>query len=428
VISQVLVMIASRFGKTSALNSRGRAFGETSYRFALDLKVGDHEDGGSSTARPSTASNWSPPSRERLCGGYTPSCAATQSFSHSRSKRNEEFSERFASTSPGRVVLSKHLSIAVIVGSLRKASFSRKVANALISQAPVSLGLQITEIGDLPLYNEDLDRDPPDSWIRFRSDIAKADAILFVTPEYNRSMPACLKNAIDIGSRPEGKNLFDGLPAGVVSVTPYKMGAFGANHALRQTFVFLNLLVMQQPEAYIGGVGELFDERGVLTSEETRAFLDKFLAAFNAWITTVVGGSDVRSFDAFLKRREKIAFDYVNGEPESLAGIVTRRDPATFFSPKGDHERGADAIAKRYTEDDKAFCKPGESRLEVFQSGASGGLGFWTGLQHAEIRMAGEDNPISMTLRITEVFRLEGGEWALVHRHADTAKPSESQN
>lgn len=147
--------------------------------------------------------------------------------------------------------MSKSASVAVCIGSLRKASFSRKVANALIAQAPASLSCRIVEIGDLPLYNEDLDGDPPESWTRFRSEIANSDAILFVTPEYNRSMPGCLKNAVDVGSRPAGKNLFDGLPAAVVSVTPYKLGAFGANHALRQTFVFLNLLVMQQPEAYI---------------------------------------------------------------------------------------------------------------------------------------------------------------------------------
>jgi len=191
--------------------------------------------------------------------------------------------------------MSKPASIAVVVGSLRRASFSRMVARALIAQAPGSLACRIIEIGDLPLYNQDLDAEPPESWTRFRSEIGAADAILFVTPEYNRSMPGCLKNAIDVGSRPEGQNLFDGLPAGVVSVTPYKMGAFGANHALRQTFVFLNLLVLQQPEAYIGGVGELFDEEGHLTSGETRAFFDKFLGAFDAWVTTVRGGAERRS-------------------------------------------------------------------------------------------------------------------------------------
>jgi NAD(P)H-dependent FMN reductase len=181
--------------------------------------------------------------------------------------------------------------VAVIIGSLRKASFSRKVAQALIARAPASLACRIIEIGDLPLYNEDLDADPPESWTRFRVQIGAADAILFVTPEYNRSVPGCLKNAVDVGSRPQGKNLFDGLAAGVVSVTPYKMGAFGANHALRQTFVYLNLLVMQQPEAYIGGVAELFNEAGALTSGETKAFFDRFIVAFDAWVTTVRGGA-----------------------------------------------------------------------------------------------------------------------------------------
>jgi NAD(P)H-dependent FMN reductase len=190
--------------------------------------------------------------------------------------------------------LSNPASVAVIVGSLRKASFSRKVARALIVQTPASLACRMIEIGDLPLYNEDLDADPPKGWTRFRSDIAAADAILFVTPEYNRSIPGCLKNAIDVGSRPQGKNVFDGLPVGVVSVTPYKLGAFGANHALRQTFVFLNMLVMQQPEAYVGGAGELFDEAGALTSEDTKAFFDKFLVAFDSWVTMVRGGAEAR--------------------------------------------------------------------------------------------------------------------------------------
>ncbi|HEV7555741.1 MAG TPA: NAD(P)H-dependent oxidoreductase [Kofleriaceae bacterium] len=187
--------------------------------------------------------------------------------------------------------MSKPASIAILVGSLRKASFNRKLANALIARAPASLAFRIVEIGDLPLYNEDLDGDPPQSWRRFRSELAAADAILFVTPEYNRSIPGGLKNAVDVASRPEGKNVFDGMPAAVISVTPYKLGAFGANHALRQTFVFLNLLVLQQPEVYIGGAGELFDDTGALKSDDTKALLDKFLTAFEAWITTIRGGS-----------------------------------------------------------------------------------------------------------------------------------------
>jgi NAD(P)H-dependent FMN reductase len=164
-------------------------------------------------------------------------------------------------------------SVAIVVGSLRKASFSRKMAHALMAHAPKSLKCGIVEIGDMPLYNEDLDDKPPASWERFRADIRKADAVLFVTPEYNRSIPGCLKNATDIGSRPEGKNVFDAMPAAIVSVTPYKQGAFGANHALRQNFVYLNLLPMQQPEAYIGNAGELFDKGGKLKNNESSGHL-----------------------------------------------------------------------------------------------------------------------------------------------------------
>jgi NAD(P)H-dependent FMN reductase len=176
--------------------------------------------------------------------------------------------------------------IAVLVGSLRKASFTRMVAKALIQNAPDSLHCAIAEIGDLPLYNEDLDSSPPAAWTRIRETVKAADAILFVTPEYNRSIPGCLKNVIDVVSRPQGKNMWDGKPSGVVSVTPYQLGAFGANHALRQTFVFLNLPVMQQPEAYISKVNELFKD-GELINEETRKFLAKFMVAFKDWIAKI---------------------------------------------------------------------------------------------------------------------------------------------
>jgi NAD(P)H-dependent FMN reductase len=120
--------------------------------------------------------------------------------------------------------------VALLVGSLRKASLTRKVANALITVAPSSLKCSFAEIGDLPLYNEDLEPDAPAPWTRFRSEMRNRDAVLFLTPEYNRSVPGSLKNAIDVGSRPSGKSVFDGVPAGVVSVTPYRLGAFGANH------------------------------------------------------------------------------------------------------------------------------------------------------------------------------------------------------
>jgi NAD(P)H-dependent FMN reductase/ketosteroid isomerase-like protein len=316
--------------------------------------------------------------------------------------------------------MSKPFSVAVIIGSLRAASFSRKLALALIGLAPKSVACRIVEIGDLPLYNEDLDGKPPAAWTRFRSETREADAILFVTPEYNRSVPGCLKNAIDVGSRPQGESVFDKVPAGVVSVTPYKLGAFGANHALRQTFVFLNMPVMQQPEAYIGGAGELFDDAGKLKAGETEAFATKFMIAFARWIETVRGARTSEPFDDFLKKRAKIAEAYVNGEAAPLDQIVTQNDPATFFSPKGDQQQGAAAVATRYKTDAKSFSKPGCSRLEVLQSGTSGELAFWTGLQHAEARIGDKDKPVPMTLRITEVFRFEQGDWKLVHRHADT--------
>jgi chromate reductase, NAD(P)H dehydrogenase (quinone) len=175
--------------------------------------------------------------------------------------------------------------VAVIFGSLRKDSLNRKMAHALISVAPPSLVLEIVEIGDLPHYNQDLDgADIPAAWRTFRARLRAADAVLFVTPEYNRSVPGVLKNAIDVGSRPYGKSSWGGKPAGIVSVSPGALGAFGANHHLRQSLVFLDMPAMQQPEAYIGGAATMFDADGKLTNDATREFLTKYLAAFAAWI------------------------------------------------------------------------------------------------------------------------------------------------
>ncbi|HEX3974105.1 MAG TPA: NAD(P)H-dependent oxidoreductase [Stellaceae bacterium] len=175
--------------------------------------------------------------------------------------------------------------IVVIVGSLRKESFNRKMANALVGIAPASLKLEIVEIGQLPLYNQDLDPDnAPAAWKEFRARVKEADGVLFVTPEYNRSVPAPLKNAIDVGSRPYGQSVWDKKPAAVVSVSPGAIGAFGANHHLRQSLVFLNMPTMQQPEAYIGGADKLFDASGKITNDGTRDFLTKFMAAYAAWV------------------------------------------------------------------------------------------------------------------------------------------------
>ena len=187
--------------------------------------------------------------------------------------------------------------VAVLVGSLRRESFNRKMATALARMAPPVLALEIVEIGELPLYNQDDEANPPLASAAFRSRIAQADAVLFVTPEYNRSVPGVLKNAIDIASRPSGKSAWNAKPAAVISVSPGAIGGFGANHALRQSLVFLNMPALQQPEAYIGGAADLFDAQGNIAKDTTREFLQKFLAAFAAWIdrNATAGGATGRT-------------------------------------------------------------------------------------------------------------------------------------
>jgi chromate reductase len=176
--------------------------------------------------------------------------------------------------------------IAVFVGSLRKESFNRKMARVLTTLAPESLALEIIEIGGLPLYNQDYDDEgkPLAAWTEFRGRVKSFDGVLFVTPEYNRSVPGVLKNAIDVGSRPYGQSVWEGKPGAVISVSPGAIGGFGANHHLRQSLVFLNVPAMQQPEVYIGGAAKLFDANGNITNETTRELLIKFMNAFAAWV------------------------------------------------------------------------------------------------------------------------------------------------
>jgi chromate reductase, NAD(P)H dehydrogenase (quinone) len=173
--------------------------------------------------------------------------------------------------------------IAVIVGSLRKESFTRKVAKTLMLLAPPTLDMEIIEIGQLALYNQDDDVNPPPAYVEFRNRIREVDGVLFCTPEYNRSVPGALKNAIDVASRPYGDSAWNGKPCAVVSVSPGAIGAFGANQHLRQSFVFLNMPAMQQPEAYIGNVGKQFDG-DKLNTDATRAFLQTFIDAFATWV------------------------------------------------------------------------------------------------------------------------------------------------
>jgi chromate reductase len=144
--------------------------------------------------------------------------------------------------------------IAVVIGSLRKDSINRKFAHELIALAPPSLEFEIVEIGELAMYNQDLEENgavAPQAWTHFRQRIKEADGVLFFTPEYNRSVPGALKNAIDVGSRPYGSSAWSGKPAAIVSISPGATGAFGANHHLRQSMVFLDMPLLQQPEAYI---------------------------------------------------------------------------------------------------------------------------------------------------------------------------------
>ena len=173
--------------------------------------------------------------------------------------------------------------IAVIVGSLRKESFNRKVAKTLMLLAPSTLEMEIVEIGQLPMYNQDDDDNPPPTYIEFREKIKQFDGVLFCTPEYNRSVPAVLKNAIDVGSRPYGQSAWTGKPCAIVSVSPGALAGFGANHHLRQSLVFLNMPAMQQPEAYLGNIGGQY-EGDQLTNDSTRGFLQKFVDAFDTWV------------------------------------------------------------------------------------------------------------------------------------------------
>jgi chromate reductase len=175
--------------------------------------------------------------------------------------------------------------VAVLVGSLRKGSYNRMMANTARELSPQTLELVDIGIGDLPLYNQDLEGDaPPAPWKRFRDAMRGCDAVLFVTPEYNRSVPGLLKNAIDVGSRPYGQSVWSGKPAAVISVSPGALGAFGANQHIRQSFVFLDMPVLQQPEAYIGNAAKLFDEQGCMASDDTREFVRKLMAAFGQWV------------------------------------------------------------------------------------------------------------------------------------------------
>ena len=180
--------------------------------------------------------------------------------------------------------MEKQIRVVALVGSLRRESYTRRVVNALKDLAPEGMVIEIAPLGAIPLYNEDDDSDPPLAWRAFRNQVHSGDAVLFATPEYNRSIPGVLKNAIDVGSRPGGASVWSGKPAAVLSVSPGSLGGFGANHHIRQCLTFLDMPVMQQPEAYLARVASVIDAGGRITSSETVEFLRRFVTAFEKWI------------------------------------------------------------------------------------------------------------------------------------------------
>lgn len=170
--------------------------------------------------------------------------------------------------------------IGIVVGSVRKESFSRKIAHNVASLFPASCKTEFIEIGNLPLYNEEYDDNPPAEYGTFRNSVKGVDAILFVTPEYNRSVPGVLKNALDVGSRPYGQSVWGGKPAAIISQSISNLSGFGANHHLRQALTFLDMPILQQPEAYLANSPSLLDDNGKINNEGTLKFLQSFVDAF----------------------------------------------------------------------------------------------------------------------------------------------------
>lgn len=184
----------------------------------------------------------------------------------------------------GKTADAEALTAGLVLGSARRTGWTRKLAAAMVEIAPAGLSLREIAIAELPLYHEELEEpSPPAAWSRFRRELEGVDAVLFVTPEYNRSVPAALKNAVDVGSSPEDRSAWARKPAAIASHSPGRMGGFGANHHLRQSLVFLDMPVLPQPELYLGEVDKLFDATGRLADDPVRELLVMFLRAFHTW-------------------------------------------------------------------------------------------------------------------------------------------------
>jgi chromate reductase len=174
--------------------------------------------------------------------------------------------------------------IVTIAGSLRKESFSLKIANALAKLAPASLKLEVMTPHGISFFNQDLEGAPPADWVAFREKLQASHGVLFVTPEYNRAIPGVLKNAIDVGSRPYGKSSFLGKPTGIISNSPGPLGGVNAAKSLQNILPGISGPIMGQPETYLNGVGDAFNEKGELTKESLQKVLEQFLAAFAAFV------------------------------------------------------------------------------------------------------------------------------------------------
>ncbi|HEY2212362.1 MAG TPA: NADPH-dependent FMN reductase [Bradyrhizobium sp.] len=174
--------------------------------------------------------------------------------------------------------------VVVIVGSLRKESYTLKIANALTRLAPDTLKLNVVTLHDISFFNQDLEATPPADWLKFRETLQKSNAVLFVTPEYNRSIPGVLKNAIDVGSRPYGKSSFLGKPTGIVSNSPGPLGGVNAAKHLQNILPGISGPILGQPEIYLNGVGDAFDEKGNLTKESLQKVLKQYIDAYAAFV------------------------------------------------------------------------------------------------------------------------------------------------
>ena len=180
-------------------------------------------------------------------------------------------------------------SIVVIVGSLRKESFSLKIANALAKAAPASLKLDVTTLHGISFFNQDLEAAPPADWLSFREKLQKSDGVIFVTPEYNRSIPGVLKNAIDVGSRPYGKSSFLGKPVGIISNSPGPLGGVSAAKHLQNILPGISGPIMGQPETYLNAVGDAFNDQGECVKETLQQILAQYLTAFAAFVAKQSG-------------------------------------------------------------------------------------------------------------------------------------------